>query len=51
MRAPVLSGGGTKEAFAGRVAEHLIQLQNEKYDLFFCIIDHKFHLQSLGLQT
>ena len=27
--------GDTKEAFAGGVAEHLIQLQNKKYNLFF----------------
>ncbi|MEC8397744.1 MAG: hypothetical protein VXZ21_05365 [Bacteroidota bacterium] len=27
--------GGTKEAFAGGVAERLIRLQNKKYDLFF----------------
>ena len=34
MRALVISGGGSKGAFAGGVAEHLIRVQNKKYDLF-----------------
>lgn len=34
MRALVISGGGSKGAFAGGVAEHLIQHQGKKYDLF-----------------
>lgn len=34
MRALVISGGGSKGAFAGGVAEHLIRVQKKKYDLF-----------------
>ena len=34
MRALAISGGGSKGAFAGGVAEHLIQVQGKKYDLF-----------------
>ena len=34
MRALVISGGGSKGAFAGGVAEHLIRKQGKKYDLF-----------------
>ncbi|WP_109301189.1 patatin family protein [Aquimarina sp. AU474] len=34
MRALVISGGGSKGAFAGGVAQHLIQDLNRKYDLF-----------------
>jgi len=34
MRALVISGGGSKGAFAGGVAEHLILKQGKKYDLF-----------------
>lgn len=34
MRALVISGGGSKGAFAGGVAQHLIQEQKKKYDLF-----------------
>ena len=34
MRALAISGGGSKGAFAGGVAEHLIRVQNKKYDLF-----------------
>ncbi len=34
MRALVISGGGSKGAYAGGVAEHLMRVQNRKYDLF-----------------
>ena len=34
MRALVISGAGTKGAFAGGVAEHLIRAQDRKYDLY-----------------
>ncbi len=34
MRALVISGGGSKGAYAGGVAEHLIRVQKKKYDLF-----------------
>ncbi|MGY5847510.1 patatin-like phospholipase family protein [Salegentibacter sp. HM20] len=34
MRALVISGGGSKGAFAGGVAQYLIQEQGKKYDLF-----------------
>jgi predicted patatin/cPLA2 family phospholipase len=34
MRALVISGGGSKGAFAGGVAEHLIRVQGRKYDLY-----------------
>ena len=30
----VISGGGSKGAFAGGVAQHLIQEEGKKYDLF-----------------
>ncbi len=34
MRALVISGGGSKGAYAGGVAEHLIRIQNNQYDIF-----------------
>lgn len=34
MRALVISGGGSKGAFAGGVAEYLIKEENKKYDIF-----------------
>jgi len=34
MRALVISGGGSKGAFAGGVAQYLIQVQKREYDLF-----------------
>ncbi len=34
MRALVISGGGSKGAFAGGVAQYLMQVQKRKYDLF-----------------
>ena len=34
MSALVISGGGSKGAFAGGVAEHLIRVQCRKYDLY-----------------
>jgi NTE family protein len=34
MKALVISGGGSKGAYAGGVAEYLIATQNTKYDLF-----------------
>ena len=34
MRALVISGGGSKGAFAGGVAEYLIREQKRSYDLY-----------------
>ena len=34
MRAMVISGGGSKGAFAGGVAQYLLQHGDQKYDLF-----------------
>ena len=34
MRALVISGGGSKGAFAGGVAQHLIEQEGKKYDMF-----------------
>ena len=34
MRALVISGGGSKGAYAGGVAQYLIQEQGRKYELF-----------------
>lgn len=34
MRALVISGGGSKGAFAGGVAQYLIEEQNKQYDMF-----------------
>src|SRR5699024_1608631 len=34
MRALVISGGGSKGAYAGGVAEHLIRIQKRNYDIF-----------------
>lgn len=34
MRALVISGGGSKGAYAGGVAEYLLKIQKEKYDIF-----------------
>ena len=34
MKALVISGGGSKGAFAGGVAEYLINMQQKSYDLF-----------------
>ena len=34
MKALAISGGGSKGAFAGGVAEYLIQVQRKKYDLY-----------------
>ncbi|UFH45852.1 patatin-like phospholipase family protein [Flavobacterium galactosidilyticum] len=34
MRALVISGGGSKEAFAGGVAQYLIEIEKNKYDVF-----------------
>ena len=34
MRALVISGGGSKGAFAGRVAQYLIEIEKNKYDIF-----------------
>jgi len=33
-KALVISGGGSKGAFAGGVAQYLIQVRKKKYDLF-----------------
>jgi predicted patatin/cPLA2 family phospholipase len=34
MRALVISGGGSKGAFAGGVAEYLMKVEQYEYDLF-----------------
>lgn len=34
MRALVISGGGSKGAYAGGVAEHLMRIQKRQYDIF-----------------
>jgi NTE family protein len=34
MRALVISGGGSKGAFAGGVAQYLIEEKGKKYDIF-----------------
>ena len=34
MRALVISGGGSKGAFAGGLAAYLMGVQGKKYDLF-----------------
>ncbi len=34
MRALVISGGGSKGAFAGGVAAHLMKVQHRNYDIF-----------------
>ena len=34
MRALVISGGGSKGAFAGGVAQYLIEVKGKKYDIF-----------------
>ncbi|HSM62892.1 MAG TPA: patatin-like phospholipase family protein, partial [Gillisia sp.] len=34
MRALVISGGGSKGAFAGGVAQYLMEEEGKKYDLF-----------------
>ena len=34
MRALVISGGGSKGAFAGGVAEHLMKKEKRDYDLY-----------------
>jgi predicted patatin/cPLA2 family phospholipase len=34
MKALVISGGGSKGAFAGGVAQHLLEVQRKEYDLF-----------------
>ena len=34
MKALVISGGGSKGAYAGGVASHLMKVQNRDYDIF-----------------
>lgn len=34
MRALVISGGGSKGAFAGGVAQYLMEREKRKYDMF-----------------
>ena len=34
MRALVISGGGSKGAFAGGVAQYLLEIEKNKYDIF-----------------
>lgn len=37
MRALVISGGGSKGAFAGCVAQYLMEREKHNYDLFLCL--------------
>lgn len=49
MRAMVISGGGSKGAFAGGVAQYLIEELNYKYDIFFGNFNRKFVNLSSGV--
>ncbi|MGB5668882.1 MAG: patatin-like phospholipase family protein [Maribacter sp.] len=50
MRAMVISGGGSKGAFAGGVAEYLMQELNYKYDLFLGTSTGSLLISHLALQ-
>jgi len=50
MRAMVISGGGSKGAFAGGVAQYLIQGLNYKYDLFLGTSTGSLLISHLALQ-
>ncbi len=50
MRAMVISGGGSKGAFAGGVAQYLMQELNYKYDLFLGTSTGSLLISHLALQ-
>jgi len=50
MRALVISGGGSKGAFAGGVAQYLLQEQNNNYDLFLGTSTGSLLISHLALQ-
>ncbi len=50
MRAMVISGGGSKGAFAGGVAQYLMQEQNHNYDLFIGTSTGSLLISHLALQ-
>lgn len=50
MRAMVISGGGSKGAFAGGVAQYLMQEQNHNYDLFLGTSTGSLLISHLALQ-
>jgi|TARA_R110000868_G_scaffold29420_6_gene109411 NTE family protein len=50
MRALVISGGGSKGAFAGGVAQYLMQEMNHKYDLFLGTSTGSLLISHLALQ-
>ena len=50
MRAIVISGGGSKGAFAGGVAQYLIERQQRDYDLFVGTSTGSLLLIHLALQ-
>lgn len=50
MRAMVISGGGSKGAFAGGVAQYLMQEMNHKYDLFLGTSTGSLLISHLALQ-
>ena len=49
MRALVISGGGSKGAYAGGVAHYLIRHQHTKYDLFLGSSNRKFTVTTLSI--
>ena len=50
MRAMVISGGGSKGAFAGGVAQYLMQEMDHKYDLFLGTSTGSLLISHLALQ-
>lgn len=50
MRAMVISGGGSKGAFAGGVAQHLMEVQKNQYDLFLGTSTGSLLISHLALQ-
>ena len=50
MRALVISGGGSKGAFAGGVAQYLMQELNHNYDLFIGTSTGSLLISHLALQ-
>ena len=50
MRALVISGGGSKGAFAGGVAQYLIQTAGREYDIFIGTSTGSLLLAHLALQ-
>ncbi|HCO84390.1 MAG TPA: patatin, partial [Arenibacter sp.] len=50
MRAMVISGGGSKGAFAGGVAQYLMQELNHNYDLFLGTSTGSLLISHLALQ-